>query len=139
MARDPILERFVQLQRSHSHPPAGRKQMERAIFLLAQLEMYFLAQVLGRTYVPDIQRELDHARRAVMFEMKHHGDSPKTNVVRPYRAVSHVRWSDFQITPEVAGDSELTGKFVSRENADKLRAAHRAQVQEIMRLVKGAM
>jgi hypothetical protein len=141
MKSDPAVERFIQLQREFPRPPMGSSykiRVGRALFLMAQLEMFVLAQMIGRKYISDVQRELDSSRRDVMEELSKL-DSPKPNVVKPYKCVSHIRWSDFQITPEVAGDANLTGKHVSKKNADRLRRAHRAQVQQILRLVKEAM
>jgi|SRR5580765_475536 len=138
MTLDPYIERFRQLAKTWTRPPIGgrrEKQMLRIQFLMAQLEMYILAQAICRKHAPAIQDELDETRCQVMAELKKQTSS-HTSIVKPYKSVSHIRWSDFQITPEVAGDSELTGLLVSHSTAKRLRKAHREQVKKVMEIVK---
>lgn len=137
-----VLERFRFLHNHWNRRPAGNlpkgQELERIERRMVQIELFYLAQIIGLQHAPDIQRELDAARKRVMEEIKKQ-ELPIGEQMLPSRDRSRPfpRWFDFQITPEVSADPTITGVIVSRANAVRLRRALKAQIKAVMEVVNG--
>jgi len=84
-----------------------------------------------------MQMHLDECRRKVIDEIRG-GPTDFANVIKPKKPISHLRWTDFQITPEVSGDFSLTGAFVSRSTGRLLRDALRQQIRVVLHVVESS-
>src|SRR6266550_2472867 len=134
-----LYNEFLRLDRSFHRPPRrfhgneGNYSVIKYEFIRAQTAMFHLAQAICHLASPDIQRELDDARRDVMHEITHGPRGLECHVV--ILAAHAPRWTDFEITPEVTFDPTISGSPVSRKAASRLRHAHKIQIATISRLV----
>jgi|SRR5438128_2449468 len=130
---------FIRLDRSWHRPPRpfhgneGNYTVLKYEFVRAQTSMFHLAQAICQVACPDVQRELDDARRDVMHELTH---APKGLEVHMVVVNMHApRWQEFEITPEVTFDHSLAGSPVSKHAATRLKRAHKHQVSMVTHLI----
>ena len=132
IALDCVLERFAFLDRGRG---AGRRgETERINKHFEQMELFYLAQTICCQVDPCLQAELDSTRREVMEQVAE-GPRGLGSIVAPRRAYSP-KWSDFQITPEFAGDISTTGRFVSFAASRRLVELHKQQVRVVTNAVQ---
>ena len=140
----PMLDTFRALELSIPHactirraPPIERE----SIYYLAtavHIELFNLAQVIAARHAPSLQRELDDLRTRVVQEYVAHRTAIRSlaSVIHPIRTTRpYIRWSDYQITPEISRSLDVTGTIVPRVIANKLVQKHREQVALITSLV----
>ena len=98
-------------------------------FHTAQVEMFQLAQLICMMIRPDVQVELDSVRREIVEQIGMHIKAPiGARVVTKRIPDSHLLWSEFQLTPEIAVDPTITGNVVLLPLLKRLKALLRAQV-----------
>lgn len=128
-----ILSRFSLLQTSYPHPVHGGRSRpeDRIIFQMVQRELWQLAQAICTLYDHPTQYALDNARRQVVSEIQAslacHGGA----VVIPTKQPRAMRWTDFELTPELTCDPHITYRNASYTATSRLRNAHRKQKQVI--------
>jgi hypothetical protein len=134
------LEMAIEKFRFLSHSYGSVRQIRKDGYLEAQVELYHLAQFIGSHTCPAIQKDLERARRDAMeqlvkFEFDHLATAD--SIFAPAKCQNDRRWTwvDYQITPEVAGDPNLTGRIVTKDVTIRLQQALKAQVRAILRRV----
>lgn len=124
--------RFKFLEAQYSRPHRGMKQSS-VEWIAAHREMFELAQVICFAYEPELQHQLSRARLDVMRYLNRH-EAPvfHTDAVMAVDKAGHLRWQDFQITPEVTFNLALKGHGVPKSLAEPLIKLHRQQVRAVM-------
>jgi hypothetical protein len=125
---DDLVSRYLDLYRQFGHAP---RRGDRPTFNKAQRELWQLAQAICTLAHPKIQAELDAARRDVMAQVRLHIENIGPVVVRPKHHSRPVTWAEFQLTPELSMDMNITGASVTKDVARRLREAHRQQISAI--------
>jgi hypothetical protein len=128
-----LCDRFHALSKQYGHAPRGRTTPEvRRLYNHAQTELFQLAQAICKIANPEIQANLEVARSEIMEQVRVHvkvATGARVVSERPIRAVA---WYDFQITPEISFDPNITGNAVLRDELKRLKAALRAQYGVLM-------
>ncbi len=130
---------FLRLDRAWHRPPRpfhgneGNYAVLKQNFIRAQAAMFHLAQAICQLASPDVQRELDDARREVMDELTRAPKGLEVHVAALARSAP--RWQEFEITPEVTFDHSLAGSPVSKHAAMRLKRAHKHQVSVVTHLL----
>ena len=123
------VERFTELSRHFAHPPGRHGTPEqRRHYTQAQLELWNLAQTICGMLNPQVQSELDSARRELVSQLSRCVRTPVTGaLVIPCKRTRPLYWRDIQITPEITLDPDLSGLAVLRPDLKRLKLALRAQ------------
>lgn len=130
-----LKERFQYLQKKWDHIPRGRSsELERISRFMGQVEMFYLAQAICSRSHPELQQELDQLRRDVMDEVNN-GPLEATGGIYPTQVRQSHHWTDFQLTPELALDPALTGRFVSAGKIRRLNQILKLQIQTVLKEV----
>src|SRR5207249_4486243 len=139
LAMHELYTEFLRLDRSWHRPPRpfhgneGNYAVLKQNFIRAQAAMFHLAQAICQLASPDVQRELDDARREVMDELTRAPKGLEVHVAALARSAP--RWQEFEITPEVTFDHSLAGSPVSKHAAMRLKRAHKHQVSVVTHLL----
>lgn len=133
------IARFRELRGKWGHLPVrGRTPEIKRLFNAAQVEMFYLAQVICDSLDPAIQHALDETRREIVEQIELGIKVPTgARVVTKRIANGNFIWSEFQITPELAVDPSITGNAVLHPLLKKLRALLRAQVATVNGAIYG--
>jgi hypothetical protein len=122
--------RFKYLSRQFYHLPSRNASDEhKRLHLVAQQELWNLAQAICGQVQPLVQRRLDDVRRVLVTQLHigvHNGILTGAGVVTTI-AKRPFSWHEVQLTPELMHDPALSGLAVLPEDVKKLKAAMRAQ------------
>jgi hypothetical protein len=90
--------------------------------------MFNLAQMICMLTKPDIQLELDAVRREIIEQIRLNIKVPTGARVETKRIpAGHLLWSEYQLTPELTVDPNITGNAVLFPLLTRLKALLRAQ------------
>lgn len=120
------------------------RDWDKPYFRQANIDMFHLAQAICTLYHPLIQVELDKQRKLIVEEFAAQTLKGKwlagASIMAPQgmgQPISRKQmiWSDFQITPEISCDPNLTGRVINRALTYKLNKLLRKQTTTVRRLV----
>jgi len=129
MILDMAIARFRELRGKHGHLPRnGRTPEVIRHFHAAQVEMFNIAQLICFLVGPEVQLELDATRREIIEQIELNIKVPTgARVVTKRIPMGHLLWSEFQLTPEISVDPNITGNAVLFPLLKKLKGLLRAQ------------
>jgi hypothetical protein len=133
-----VLAHFRELEQHYRVIPRGREAhspLLRKEFNLAHVELYQLAQAICAISEPSIQARLDRLREDVVAYLELDADGVRTSRLEPTPIRRPIRWSEIMLTPELEGNLALSGRKIPYKVATALRAAHRAQVDAVRKVV----
>ena len=131
---DGFLLRYRELTARYAHAP--RLRADRPLYENAQRELWQLAQAICHMSAPNLQRELDAARRDAVAQIRLHLENVGPIVIRPSPRDRPRSWAEFQLTPELSYDAATSGATITTDVARRLIRAHKAQVHHVYDVVR---
>lgn len=118
----------------------GPRAFRKPEFYAMNVQLFHYAQVLCTMHAPRIQAELDQVRKDIMemlVEQMIERLQLSDAILAPAPIVQRQRWTwlDYQITPEVSHDPNMTGLVCSRTLTLQLKSALAHQVKAVKQIV----
>lgn len=128
-----LVATYHELFSQYGHAP--RRGGDDPRFIAAQRQLWLLAQAICQLTHPQIQAELDAARRDAIAQIRLHVENASPVVVSPRRRQRPITWADIQLTPELSVDPTTVGACVTVDVAKRLTRAHKEQVKAVLSIV----